>query len=234
MWRWVRVALAAAAAILLLLALWTPEPRHGPPTVGRAVETDGAGTGRPLVRSHEAPDLLVDRQNSRLIYLSGVDLATGACTLSVSLDGGVTWRAENTPHLQPYSSNCGLGTVHPRNVRTELDQGPDGTLYYVFQGNDPDAGGTRSVLLGRSDDRGRTWSTVVVDPGPKATSPEQAQLNFQGHVAIDPDDPRLVYVMWRRSVPVVDPTIPSTLNRPYLAVSRDGGATFGPPTLLLD
>ncbi len=199
MWRWVRVALAAAAVLLLLLALWTPEPRRGPPSVGRAVNTDGAtvrgangetGPGRPLVRSREAPSLLVDRDNARVLYLSGVDLASGACTFSVCLDGGATWRAENSPRLEPFTGNCALGNAPPQNVRTELDQGPDGTLYYVFQGHNPAAGGGRSVLLGRSKDGGRTWATVVVDAAPTAPSPEEAEINFEADVAIGPDRPR--------------------------------------------
>lgn len=234
MWRWLRIGLAAAAVVLLLVAVWTPEPQSGPPTVGRAVQTDGAAPARPLVRSHEAPSLLVDRRSPRTVYLSGVDLVTGACTFSVSLDGGSTWRAENAPRLEPYTRNCALGSAHPQNVRTELAQGPDGTLYYVFQGNDPGAGGARSVLVGRSKDGGRTWSTTLVDAAPTVASPGDAELDFEGHIAVDPDHPKVLYVMWRRSFAADDPTVPARPNRPYFAVSHDGGATFGPPTLLLD
>jgi hypothetical protein len=234
MWRWFRVGLAAAAAVLLLVALWTPGTTRGPPVVGRTVVVHEAGQVVPLVRSREAPSLLVDRDNRRLLHLSSVELTTGACLFSVSLDGGASWRRENAPNLDPYTRDCALGSAQPKGLRTDLKQAPDGTLYYAFQGHDPDAGGTRSVLVARSSDGGRSWATVVVDPGPKAASREEALLNFQAHVAVDPERPRLVYVMWRRAFPVVDPAVRPPPSRPYFAVSRDGGRTFGPPTQLLD
>ena len=234
MWRWLRIGLAAAAALLLLLAVWTPSAHHGPPTVNRSVTLSDFDSTRALARSDEAPSLLVDRDNPRLVYLSDVDLITGSCRFSVSLDGGRTWRKENAPQLDPYTRNCALGSGRPQNVRTELTQGPNGTFYYVFQGNDPSAGGSRSVLVGRSDDAGRSWSTTVVDAGPKAASPEDAILNFEGHLAVDARNPKLVWVMWRRSYPVVDPAVRPRPSRAFFALSQDGGGTFGAATQLLD
>ncbi len=229
-----RLGLAGAAVVLLLVALWTPERKRGPATVGRTVLVNEFGPDKPFVRSNEAPDVLVDRDNPNLVYASSVELATGACRFYVSLDGGATWRAENAPRLDPWTQNCAMGSAQPQNVRTDLAQGRDGTLYYAFQGNDPDAGGTRSVLLGRSSDGGRSWGTVVVEPGPQAEERAQAELNFQAHVAVDPDRPSTVYVMWRRAYPVIDPAVRPPRSRPYFAVSHDGGASFGPSTLLLD
>ena len=234
MWRWFRIGLAGAAVLLLLLAVWAPPDKRGPPTVGRSVVVNQSGPELPIVRSIEAPDLLVDRRNPRLVYLSAVELTTGACRFYVSIDGGTSWRNENAPQLEPYSRNCALGSVMPQNVRTELAQSADGTLFYAFQGNDPDAGGSRAVLLGRSTDGGRTWETVALEPGPKATSLADVELNYEAHVAIDPADPKLVYVMWRRSYPVVEPGVRARPSRPFYAVSVDGGASFGPATLLVD
>jgi hypothetical protein len=261
-WRWVRVGLAGAAAVLLLLAVWTPSDRRGPTVVGHSVVVSEFEPQRPLTRSGEAPSLLVDRANPNVVYLSHVELTTGACKFSVSLDGGATWRPENAPELLPYTRNCALGGGHPQNVRTELKQGPDGTIYYAFQGNDPDAGGSRAVLLGQSSDGGRSWHTVLVHAGPTpldglrgpnavdglrgpnavdglrgpnaVEAPEEAELHFQAHVAVSSDDPRLVYVMWRRSYPVVDPAVRPPPNRAFFAVSEDGGDSFGPATQLLD
>ena len=236
MWRWFRIGLAAAAVLLLLVAVWTPTPARNPGTASRATVITGAGGSgvAPLVRSLEAPSLLVDRRNSRLVYLSYVDLLSGACRFSVSIDGGRAWRSENAPQLDPWTRNCALGSGHPQNLRTELRQGPDGALYYVFQGNDPDGGGTRGVLLGRSTDSGRTWATTLVDAGPRADAPDGAELDFEGHLAVDPRRPNLLYLMWRRSALMGDPAAPTRQNRPYFAVSTDAGATFGPPTLLVD
>ena len=230
----VRLGLAAAAVVLLLTAVWTPERERGPATVGHSVLVDEFGPDRPFVRSHEAPDILVDRENPDVVYVSSVELTTGACRFFVSLDRGLSWRAENAPRIDPWTQNCAMGSASPQNVRTDLAQGPDGTLYYAFQGNDPEAGGTRSVLLGRSPDGGRSWETVVVEAGPRAEERAQAELNFQAHVAVDPDRPSIVYVMWRRAYPVVDPAVRPRRSRPYFAVSHDGGASFEPATELLD
>ncbi len=234
MWRWLRVGLAAAAALLLMLAVWTPSQKRGPALVNPSVTLSDFDATRALARSDEAPSLLVDRDNPRLVYLSDVDLITGACRFSVSLDGGRTWRKENAPQLDPYTRNCALGSGRPQNIRTELAQGPKGTFYYVFQGNDPAAGGSRAVLVGRTADGGRSWSTTVVDAGPKVTTVEDTVLNFEGHLAVDPRNPKLVYVMWRRAYPPADPGGRPRPSRAYFAVSHDGGATFGPATQLLD
>ena len=125
MWRWFRIGLAGAAALLLLLAVWTPTHRQGPPAVSRSVTLSEFDSGRALARAEEAPSLLVDRDNPRLVYLSDVDLTTGACRFSVSLDGGRTWRKENPPLLDPYTRNCALGSGRPQNVRTQLVQASD-------------------------------------------------------------------------------------------------------------
>ena len=127
-----------------------------------------------------------------------------------------------------------MGSVLPQGVRTDIAQGADGTLYYAFGGNDPDAGGSRSVLLGRSHDSGRTWDAVTVDIGPAAATIEDVRLNFQAHVAVDPDDPRTVWVMWRRASPAVEPGARPEPSRPWFAVSTNGGATFSRPAMLVD
>jgi hypothetical protein len=39
--------------------------------------------------------------------------------------------------LEPYTRNCAMGIATSQNLRTELKQSPDGTIYYVFQANAP-------------------------------------------------------------------------------------------------
>ncbi|MGH9278709.1 MAG: sialidase family protein [Acidimicrobiales bacterium] len=234
MWRWFRLGLAGTALVLLLVALGLPSRTDGPTTVGRAAIAGSADAHRPIVRTHEAPSLAVDRDNPMVVYLSDVDLTTGACHFSVSIDGGVTWRSEVAPELDPWTRNCAMGSGRPQNVRTELHEGPDDTLSYVFQGNDPDAGGSRAVLLARSRDGGRSWSTILVDAGPVAATPEEVEVNFQGHLAVDPKQPSVVYVMWRRAFPQVDPAVRARPSQAFFATSRDGGATFSPPAQLPD
>ena len=161
-------------------------------------------------------------------------MTSGACRFAVSTDRGATWRQENAPVLEPYTKNCAMGYATSQNLRTELLQGPDGTIYNVFQANAPDRNGTRSVLLGRSNDAGRTWKTVAIDPGTPAPEPGiQMEVNFEGHIAFDPANPKRMYAMWRRSFNRFPPD-PPRATRPYMSTSDDGGATWSPPQLMFE
>ncbi len=201
-----------------------------------------------LTRTHEASDLLIDRDNADTVYLSEVELQTGDCRFYLSTDRGTTWTAAETtidspleeeaqadrePAPEASYTDCSLGPSGPQNVRTELAQAPDGTLYYAFHAHDPAAGGTRSILLARSRDDGRSWETTVVHAGPKATSKAEIENNFLPHLALDRDTPALIYIMWRRSFPRVEGA-PNRPTRPWMAISDDGGASFGEPFMMFD
>lgn len=186
----------------------------------------------PLVRMYEAPSVLYDADDPDTAYMSGVDLAAGDCGFAVSTDGGATWEEQEGPRLEPFT-DCGFGSASPTNIRTQLDQAPDGTLRYVFHAQDPDAGGTRSVLLGRSSDGGDSWDTSVVHSPGEADEDEPIELNFVPHIAVDPDDPDRVVAVWRRSYQARgDDDAPPT--RPWMAISDDGGETFADPFMMLD
>ncbi len=202
----------------------------GPPTAAPAVQVNKVEKVLPLSRDEEAPALLVDKSDPNTAYLAYSEMATGACKFSVSTDRGATWRVEAAPTLDPFTQNCAMGSTAPQAIRTELKQGPDGTIYDVFQANAPDRNGSRSVLIGRSTDGGRSWQTVPIDPGTPAPEPGvEMEVNFEGHIAIDPANPRRIYAMWRRSYSRFTP--PRTTN-PYMSVSTDGGATWSPPQLM--
>jgi hypothetical protein len=124
-----------------------------------------------------------------------------------------------------------MGKTGPQNIRTELTQGPDGTIYNVFQANDPDGGGGRSVLIGRSDDSGRTWQTSAIAAAPIAPEAIELEVNFEAHITIDPGNQRRLYAMWRRSYSRFTP--PKT-TRPFMSVSEDGGATWSPAQLMFE
>lgn len=191
-----------------------------------------------VTRTHEAPSLLVDQDDSETVYLSESELQSGDCRFYVSNDQGQSWTVEESTVDSPVESekapatppspeveghsNCTLGTAGAQNIRTELDQAPGGTIYYTFHANDADNDGSRSVLVARSNDDGRTFQTTVVDAGDEPG--DQIEVNFQAHTAIDPDNPELIYTMWRRSYEAMgDEERPPT--RPFMAVSEDGGAT---------
>lgn len=152
-------------------------------------------------------------------YCSSGSASTTRC--SHSLDGGLTW----TP-LNP------LATNDPRE--SDLDQicltsssavghglgGPDGTSYVPYAGK---ADGLPRVAITRDD--GVTWSSVVVDdsrptrilPGnscDRATGLGSDVYDHEVNVAVD--DAGNVYVAWIAGKDLL----------PYVAVSRDGGATW--------
>ncbi len=184
-----------------------------------------------LSRTDEAPSLLVDNRDPATLYLAYVDLSAGTCHFQLSHDSGASWATGIAPSLAPYT-NCGMGTVGPQNIRTQLAQAPDGTLYYLYAAQDPHAGGARSLLLGRSTDGGATWHTSVVDAAPKAVTGQPVELDFEAHMAIDPSKPATIYAMWRRSYSVSKGKPPPT--RPWMAESANGGTSFGAPFQMFD
>ena len=197
-----------------------------------AVQVNRTGEVLPLTRDEEGPALLVDKDDPNTVYLAYSEMTTGACKFSVSTDRGATWRTENAPVLEPYTKNCAMGYATSQNLRTELIQAPDGTIYNVFQANAPDKNGSRSVLIGRSGDGGRSWDTVAIDPGNRAPEPGiEMEVNFEGHVAIDPANPERMYAMWRRSFNRFTPNKPT---RPYMAISDDAGASWSAPQLMFE
>ncbi|HEX2028038.1 MAG TPA: sialidase family protein, partial [Nitriliruptorales bacterium] len=223
-----RKVLLVVGAATALAACGTAMDRERQVTAPAAVVTDD-GT---LSRGHEAPSAVIDRRDPDTVYLADVEMFTGDCRFYVSRDAGRTWTEREAPRLEPYT-DCGLGPASPKNVRTELIQGPDGTLYYAFHAHDPKAGGARSVLLGRTTDGGATWRTTAIHAAPRARGPENVEVNFLTHVAIDPDDPQRQYAMWRRSYPTPEDGQPRP-TRAWMAVSDDGGDTFGDAFLALE
>lgn len=207
------------------------EVTRGEP-VGNGIRVTTADSA---TRNHEVPSLLRDRNDADTFYLAEVELLQGSCEFYRSTDAGRTWQPGAAPTRAPYT-DCGLGSTGPTNIRTELDQAPDGTLYYAYHAQDPsDEVGARSVLLGRSGDGGRSWNTTVVAEAPEPEGKKSpVQLNFVPHVAIDPDDPRRVYMMWRRSFGSREEGEDGPPTRPWMAVSRDGGASFEEPFEMLD
>ncbi len=224
--------LLAGGVLGIMVGACGSSEANGPATASTAVQVNRTDKTLPLTRDEEGPALLVDKDDPSIVYLAYSEMTNGACRFAVSTDRGATWRAENAPVLEPYTKNCAMGYATSQNIRTELQQGSDGTIYNVFQANAPDKNGSRSVLLGRSGDGGRSWQTVAIDPGNRAPEPGiEMEVNFEGHVAFDPANPRRMYAMWRRSFNRFTPAKPT---RPYMSVSDDAGATWSPPQLMFE
>ena len=208
------------------------EEATGPAEPSRNVQVNQFDKVLPLSRLHEGPAVLIDRNDPDTVYLANSEMVTGECRFAVSVNRGVSWRQENAPVLKPYTDNCAQGGATSQNLRTEMQQGSDGTIYLVFQANSPDRLGSRSVMLGRSSDGGRSWKTVPIDPG--AIAPEQGQqmeVNFEGHLALDPANEKTIYAFYRRSFNRFTPAKPT---RPMFSKSTDGGDTWSTPVVMLE
>lgn len=196
------------------------------PVVGASVRVTPI---QPILRQNEMPVMLADHSVAGRVYLFNADVLNGQCQFFVSDNNGYTWRSTAAPNLAPYT-DCGPGSSQPLNWRSTMVQGPDGAIYVGYAAHDLSAGGSRSVLLGKSTDGGTSWKTVAVDAAPAASATSPAEINFEPHVAVDPGNARHVVVIFRRSYPSskIHPT------RPYIATSTDGGATFSTPTMLFN
>jgi len=102
------------------------------------------------------------------------------------------------------------------------------TLYYLLDGWDTqDGANNRSVLLGRSTDYGKTWATTIVSDNRGKQGDAAFTDKPTTGLAVDTSGSSdVVYVGWRRQFPNASPSLPP---QPMVAVSTDGGKTFGAP-----
>lgn len=179
-------------------------------------------------RTNEFPALARNPLDPQIAVLSGIEMQGGRCWLDRSTDGGRSWTPAASPQTPAYP-NCSLqsGNLFNTNGATSLRFGSDGTLYYAFTAAPAGELYSRSILLGRSHDGGKHFETVIVYAASRSTAPEDADVNFQASVAVDPDSAGRVYVAFRRAY-----AHRSQTDSVYLAVSRDGGAHFGAPVFV--
>ena len=222
-------ALGAAALAVVVASCGSSSSAQTSPEVVTSVLVN---QDKSIARNLEVPVLLTDRSDSSTVYLFGIELLTGECRFYTSTDRGYTWTKGTAPTLAPYTT-CGPSGATPLNFRSTLAQGSDGTLFIAYAGVDPTAGGSRSILVARSTDKGHNWSTVAVDPAPSKATAGYPELDFEPHAAVDPNNPKDVFIDWRRSYPrSAGPTAPPT--RAWSASSTDGGVSFSAPTMMFD
>jgi hypothetical protein len=188
-----------------------------------------------LGRLDSIPAITVDPSDPRKVFVAEGDFHAGTCTLHVSTDGGVTFRSAKGDPL-PKSPGFDRCTPNSAGISYPMAWGKDDTLLMALHAMPYNVSvpfssrGPTSLVLSRTKDLGNTFeSTVVRDNRP--AKPANNEGAWQPHVVTDPKNNR-VYVGWqRRNVPV--PGLPDSESRPAIAVSTDGGKTFGPPIDLL-
>lgn len=226
--------MAAAAALVLCAAQGV---------AGAAAEAKGPRLTRPVratladlapARTYTAPYLLIDPENESRVFAATAELRSRVCRLLRSDDRGQSWRImDETPSPKSYpfcSTSAGMLT------QTPMAWGRDSRLYYAASGwdaQDGGPGGSVSVVLGRSDNLGESWTSSVVRDARGKTGPQTESHNAVASLAVDAESASddIVYVGWRASYPQAPP-LPGglrALRPPLVAVSTDGGKTFGQP-----
>ena len=188
-----------------------------------------------LGRLDSIPAIAVDPSDPTHVLVSEGDFHAGTCALHVSTDGGVTFKSAKADPL-PKSDGFDRCTPNSAGISYPMAWGANDTLLLGLHAMPYNVSvpfssrGPTSLVLSRTTDLGQTFqSTVVRDNRP--AKPSNNEGAWQPHIATDPKRNR-VYVGWqRRNVPV--PGLPDSESRPAVAVSTDGGKTFGPPLDLL-
>ncbi|MFN2608702.1 MAG: hypothetical protein ABR511_12575 [Acidimicrobiales bacterium] len=228
---------AVAVGLTALLAGGAAAAAATSPRVDAAVQvTADPGAGR----GHATPALAVSPTDPQTLVEADSDAYSSRCGVHVSRDGGLSWSEAAQPTTPPDWPGCGFADT---GVIADLAFAPDGTLYYAFSGFQPTTYQQR-IFLARSTDLGITWDTTAlprIGPDPAA---HQFGADAMPSIVVDRTDPQRVYVSWWSNNGIWNMpeaiTGSSTsiwcrlvdnraLARPWLAVSADGGKTFGGP-----
>ena len=227
-----RLALLAAAGMVLAqgTAMAASAPRLTKPV--NATKADQNPD-----RTHSAPYLVVDPTNQLNVIGSYIDLRTRRCGVIRSTDGGQTWKQLDASPAAPAYPSC-LSTS--RNIfMAPAAFGRDGTLYVASPGWDiqdrAQSGGNSSIQLARSTDLGNSWQTTLVRDNRGKQNDQLESARPVGGVVVDTktgnDD--VVYVTYSFTTPGV--TAPNANpGRVAVAVSTNGGRTFGAPVVVSD
>lgn len=189
------------------------------------------------LRAHATPLLARNPKNGDLVVAEVDVRGSRECVVHISRDDGRSWARGGEIHVKPFS-DCSVGAEYGPHVMPFFDR--DGVLYVTTTASDPkDLAGesrqptpefprTRSfiprhVYLARSTDGGRTFDVRRVYQGPRENP--HLGYNYAPVGAVDPEDPRYVYVGWAQG----EWQSPTEPVKAVVSVSADAGKTFGPP-----
>ena len=199
----------------------------GTPTVTAAVQVTANPTP---VRGHSAPQIVRNPKTGELVVVQADVRGDQACTAHISTDDGRSWALGGELMVKPFV-DCTIGAEYGGYASPAF--GSDGTLYVAFIGSEflgrlrDDT--PRHLFLARSVDGGRNFERTRVFEAPDG-NPDRG-LNKGPTVAVDPADPKRVYVGWRQGIRGAQA---KENLKTAVAASADGGRTFGPPVNLAD
>ncbi|MBA3300034.1 MAG: exo-alpha-sialidase, partial [Thermoleophilaceae bacterium] len=162
--------------------------------------------------SHNSPTLARNPVRAANVVISNrIDTPQFACDLQVSFDGGAKWT--QTPIPLPKGEE-------PKCFAPDAAFAPDGTLYLSF-----------ATLKGRGNVPNAVWTVRSTDGGRTLSEPVKAGggLRFQVRLAVDPANPRRIYLTWVKAADVGFLKFTETGNPIQSIRSDDGGATWRQP-----
>ena len=227
-----RSVLAGLVTGMGVLLIQGPAPAAGPPALTKPVQATLADVDPG--RLYASPALAIDPSDPERIVAGFADLRTRRCGILRSVDGGRTWvRPDGGPGTPsyPFCSQSQGGVI-----QAPVAFGGGGMLYMGLGGwGEEEAARTGgAVMVARSADLGDTWETVVVRTSRGKTGEEAENLRPVQSIAVErksgKDD--IVYMTFARTKPGL--TAPNAEPAsPMVAVSHDGGRTFGEPVDLV-
>ena len=233
-----------SAVIGLGLSLLLPlvgAPAQGEVTPGRvSANTRFQSENRDPLRGRDIPGMAVDPADPRHIVMVDEDFLAGQCDAHVTFDGGRTWTSNHltvpSDFADPPCRTFDSGGYAHYNKSVVFGTGQN--VYTTFASHRGDqqrpesnvvAGEGDSVIVNRSADGGKTWERgVVAIAGAKDSRP----FIIRPGVAVQPraQGDKLYVVGWY----VVNPPGMGASGgagdrRTVVAVSEDGGRTWGAP-----
>ena len=228
-----RASVVLVGTGLLFALVAASAPAAGPPVLTKPVQATKSDLDPG--RLYSAPAFAVDPEDPVRIVAGFADLRTRRCGIVRSVDGAATWtRPEGSPQTQayPFCSQSQGGVI-----QAPVAFGGGGRLYMALGGwGEEEAARTGgAIMVAHSDDLGDTWETAVVRTARGKQGEVAENLRPAQSIAVERkggnDD--VVYVTFARSQPGF--TAPNAVPaQPMVAVSRDGGRTFGEAVNLAD
>jgi len=208
---------AAGAALLAVLASAPTEAAEGPVvTAAVQVTPDPA-----YVRAHSSPQIARNPSNGELVIVEGNPRGSRKCEESIYRDDGRTWFPGGDPMDKRFPDCTLYGEFGPYATMAFAS---DGTLFMSYVGSEiapllrDDV--PRHLFLARSSDGGRSFATTRVYEAPAAN--KDRGLNKSPTLAVDPSNPKRVYVGWGMGVFAAS----KEKRRSMVAASADGGQSF--------
>ncbi len=179
-------------------------------------------------RTYLTPWFAVDPNDKLRVAGAFIESRSKRCGFMRSTDGGTTWTRMEASPAPPSYPFCLMTNSH--TFQGKVEWGRDGALYYALDGWDTQDAPRRSVFLARSDDFGESWTPAPVADARGSEGADQHDNRPLSGLAVDRKSGNrdTVYVSWRRQFPGQSSPNAKAFGA-MVAVSTDGGRTFGPP-----